>query len=207
MLEEWNATASPFPRTCVDVLVAEQAKRSPDAVAVECDDERLTFAELERRASSLASYLRRLGVGPEVLVGIASSARCEMLVGLLGILKAGGAYVPLDPAYPGRAAGLHARRRRRRRCSSRRSGCCDRLPVGDGASGLPRPRLGGDRAHTRVGRDARAASREQLAYVIYTSGSTGRPKGVEIPHRALVNFLVVDARAPGPGDRTTCSSR
>ncbi|MGZ4317494.1 MAG: non-ribosomal peptide synthetase, partial [Gaiellaceae bacterium] len=197
VLEEWNATASPFPCTCVDLLVAEQAKRSPDAVAVECGNERLTFAELERRAASLASYLRTLGVGPDVLVGIALERSTELLVGLLGILKAGGAYVPIDPGYPverqaymleDAAVSVLVTQER----------LLDRVPVGSA-----RP-VCIDRDWEEIERTPESAETlerepEQLAYVIYTSGSTGRPKGVEIPHRALANFLWAMRECPGLG--------
>ena len=84
----------------MDVLFSEQAQRTPDAIAVECGDEQLTFAELDQRSSALARFLRLHDVGPDVLVGIAVDRSVELLVGLLGILKAGGAYVPIDPAYP-----------------------------------------------------------------------------------------------------------
>jgi non-ribosomal peptide synthetase component F len=77
-----------------------QAEQTPDTIAVVFEDEQLTYGELNRRTNQLAHYLRTLGVGPEVLVGICLDRSLEMVVGLLGILKAGGAYVPLDTAYP-----------------------------------------------------------------------------------------------------------
>ena len=75
-------------------------EQTPTALAVVCEGQQLTYRELNRRANQLAHYLRSLGVGPEVLVGLCVERSVEMVVGLLGILKAGGAYVPLDPAYP-----------------------------------------------------------------------------------------------------------
>ena len=75
-------------------------ERSPDTVAVVFEEEQLTYRELNSRANQLAHYLQKLGVGPEVLVGIYLERSLEMVIGLLSILKAGGAYVPLDPAYP-----------------------------------------------------------------------------------------------------------
>src|SRR5262245_1321625 len=77
-----------------------QVARTPDAVAVVCNDKHLIYRELNRRANQLASYLRAFGVAPEVLVGICVERSLEMVVGLLAILKAGGAFVPLDPTYP-----------------------------------------------------------------------------------------------------------
>src|SRR5208282_2149399 len=98
---EWNHTATDYPRNqCVHHLFELQAERTPNATAVVFENERLTYGELNRRANQLAHHLAKLGVGPEVLVGILVKRSLDMVVGLLGILKAGGAYVPLDPAYP-----------------------------------------------------------------------------------------------------------
>src|SRR5262245_44598963 len=85
---------------CVQDLFEAQVGRTPQAVAVMCGEERLTYRELNGRANRLAHRLRRLGVGPDVLVGLCTKRSPEMVVGLLGVLKAGGAYLPLDPAYP-----------------------------------------------------------------------------------------------------------
>lgn len=73
---------------------------APDAIAVVFEDQHLTYQDLNSRANQLAHYLQKLGVRPEVLIGICVERSLEMVVGLLGILKAGGAYVPLDPGYP-----------------------------------------------------------------------------------------------------------
>src|SRR5262249_3665139 len=85
---------------CIHQLFEIQAERTPDAVAVICDNEQLTYSELNCRANQVAHYLRALGVGPEMVVGLCVERSTAMVVGLLGILKAGGAYLPLDPAYP-----------------------------------------------------------------------------------------------------------
>src|SRR5262249_59429812 len=74
--------------------------RTPDAVAVVFENEALSYGELEMRANQLAHYVRRRGVGPEVVVGLCLERSLEMIVALLAILKAGGAYLPLDPSYP-----------------------------------------------------------------------------------------------------------
>ena len=100
-LVAWNATQAAYPQEqCIHQLVEAQAAQRPDAVAVVCGAHQLTYGALNRRANQLAHHLRRLGVGPEVLVGVCLARSVDLLVGLLGILKAGGAYVPLDPAYP-----------------------------------------------------------------------------------------------------------
>jgi non-ribosomal peptide synthetase component F len=99
LLVEWNSTSAPYPsEQTIHELFSTQAAIAPEAVAVECDGERLSYAELDRRANQLARCLERLGVGPEVRVGLWLERSIEMVVGALAILKAGGAYVPLDPA-------------------------------------------------------------------------------------------------------------
>ncbi|MDB4896570.1 MAG: non-ribosomal peptide synthetase, partial [Firmicutes bacterium] len=101
LLVAWNDTATDRPADCcVTDLVEAQAARTPDRVAVAYDGETLTYHELNQRANQLAHYLRKHGVGPEVLVGVFVERSLAMIIALQGILKAGGAYVPLDPAYP-----------------------------------------------------------------------------------------------------------
>ncbi|MFW9262285.1 amino acid adenylation domain-containing protein, partial [Nostoc sp. CALU 546] len=95
LLVEWNDTSVDYPQDkCIHQLFEEQVERTPDAVAVVFENQQLTYHELNSRANQLAHYLRSLGVGADVLVGICVERSLEMLVGLLGILKAGGAYVP-----------------------------------------------------------------------------------------------------------------
>ena len=89
-----------MPSATLPELFAAQVAITPDAVAVVCGDERLTYAELDARSNRLAHHLRALGVGAETVVGLCVERSPAMMVGLLGILKAGGAYLPLDPSYP-----------------------------------------------------------------------------------------------------------
>ena len=164
-----------------------QAGRTPEAVAVACSSESLTYSELNSRANRLARRLRTLGVGPEVLVGLCTGRSAAMVVGLLAVLKAGGAYVPLDPAYPAerlafmlqdaRVAVLLTQEEQLHRLpdSSASVVCVDRER--ETIALQPDGNLSG------------GATLDNLAYVIYTSGSTGRPKGVMIPHRALANHM------------------
>src|SRR5438067_4841823 len=101
LIVEWNQTEEEYPSDqCIHELFEEQVERTPDAVAVEFEGERLSYSELNARSNQLAHYLRNLGVGSETLVGLMVERSLDMLVGVLGILKAGGAYVPLDPANP-----------------------------------------------------------------------------------------------------------
>ena len=101
LLVEWNNTAAEYPQhKCIHQLFEEQVERTPDAVAVVFEDKQLTYGELNRQANQIAHHLQKLGVGPEVLVGICVERSLHMIAGLMGILKAGGAYVPLDPSWP-----------------------------------------------------------------------------------------------------------
>src|SRR5262245_9181102 len=98
---EWNAATADYPLDrCVHQLVAEQAARTPAALALTFQGQQLTYEELNRRANRLAERLCALGVGPEARVALCLERSLEMVIGVLGVLKAGGAYVPLDPAYP-----------------------------------------------------------------------------------------------------------
>ena len=197
VLVDWNDTAAPFPRRCLHELVAEQARRTPDAVAVEFRDRQLTYRELDARANQLAHHLAALGVRPGVLVGVCVERSSEMVVGLVGVLKAGGAYVPIDPAYPSdRQAYMLENSEAPVIVTEER--LRDGLPVTDATvvcldSDWP------SIARLPAEPPAVDADPEQLAYVIYTSGSTGLPKGVQISHRALVNFLVTMREVPGLG--------
>ena len=177
ILREWNDTARPIPSATLPELFAAQAARTPDAVAVVFEDERLTYGELDARANQLAHHLRSLGVGPEVVVGLCVERSLEMMVGLLGILKAGGAYLPLDPGYPPERLAFMLE-------DAARAGAGH--PIARCANALPRIAATTVR-WMPIGPRSRAnpttAPRNRLlphntAYVIYTSGSTGTPKGV-----------------------------
>lgn len=195
LLVEWNDTETEYPNQCIHQLFAAQVERTPDAVAVVFQDEQLTYTQLNQRANQLAHYLQKLGVKPEVLVGICLPRSIEMLVGLLAILKAGGAYVPIDPAYPQQRLALMLE-------DAQVSVLLTSVEL---AAQLPEHRakvvcLDADWEKINkqsIDNPINKASTENLAYVIYTSGSTGRPKGVQIPHSAVVNFLSTMRQTPG----------
>ena len=168
-------------------LFTEQVERVPDAVAVLAEGNRLTYRELDQRANQLAHYLRKRGVGPEVIVGICLERSIEMVVALMGILKAGGAYLPLDLSYPGERLGLMLQDAGVKNLLTQQR-LLDRLPACSFAVTCL------DRAEEEISQESSAspdntATAGNLAYVIYTSGSTGRPKGVLITHGGLVNYL------------------
>jgi amino acid adenylation domain-containing protein len=190
---EWNPTPKDYPRDkTIPELFEAQVKRTPDAVAVMYGEQQLTYRELNQKANCLARHLKKLGVGPEVLVGICVERSLVMVVGLLGILKAGGAYVPMDPAYPGERPAFILKDTQTPVLLTQRSLMAS-LPSHQ-AQVLLLDRPIPDAPPEDIPRSAAA---DNLAYVIYTSGSTGQPKGVQIPHRAVVNFLTSMQQEPG----------
>ena len=203
VLVEWNLTQADYPpERFIDELFANQVERTPERTAAVFKDQRLNYAELNRRADELAHQLRALGVGPDVLVALFLDRSLDMVVGVLGVLKAGGAYVPLDPTHPrNRLAHMLADAQplvllTQARLQSELPPHRSHVVVID-ASAPPPARL----EHAPA--PGRARSPRDLAYVIYTSGSTGAPKGVEIEHRAVVNMLASMRRRPGLGGEDT----
>lgn len=196
LLVEWNATQAAYPTdACIPQLFEDQVERTAGAVAVVFDDEHLTYWELNSRANQLAHYLRHLGVGPDVLVGLCVERSLDMMVGLLGILKAGGAYVPLDPAFPSERIAFMLEDAEAPVLLTQQH-LLSQLPLLKAKVVC----LDSDAdvlAHQSESNLLPEATSENLAYVIYTSGSTGRPKGVQIIHRAVVNFLLSIRREPG----------
>ncbi|WP_437675103.1 amino acid adenylation domain-containing protein [Sorangium sp. So ce131] len=177
-----------------------RAALAPDAAAVVHEERSITYGELDRRANQLAQRLLRLGVGPEVRVGVCLPRSIEMIAAVLGVLKAGGAYVPIDPNTPReRAAAMIADAGIGVVVTGRDAP--EALPAGPELVRLDPgwASLGGEPEAPPAGEPAP----EQAAYILYTSGSTGVPKGVVVPHRALAGF--VDAAAAlyeiAPSDR------
>ncbi|MDG9812206.1 amino acid adenylation domain-containing protein, partial [Pseudomonas juntendi] len=186
-VQAWNSAPATFtPSQPLHRLIEAQAARAPQAPALVCEGEQLSYAELNRRANQVAHALIARGVGPDVLVGLAAPRSLEMVVGLLAILKAGGAYVPLDPAYP--LERLHY--------MIEDSGL--QLLLGQGDLGLS---LGANVQVLDLAADYTdyaglaevnpnvAVGLDNLAYVIYTSGSTGKPKGTLLPHRNVLRLF------------------
>jgi amino acid adenylation domain-containing protein len=193
---EWNSTAREYPsHSCLPGLFEAQAARCPEAIAVVFGDSKLTYGRLNKHANQVAAHLRKLGAGPDSLVGICVDRSLEMVIGLLGILKSGAAYVPLDPAYPAERQAFMLEDSRMPILVTK-ANLLERLP-------LRPPRtlcLDCDWGQIRLQSEQNAplaCGPQSLAYVLYTSGSTGQPKGVRIGHRALVNFLASMASEPG----------
>ncbi len=198
LLKEFNSTATPLPadRNIVD-FIEEAAQNHPDSTAVSFEDRDLTYRELNARSNQLAHQLIDQGVGADVFVGIYIERSLEMVVALLGVLKSGGAYVPLDPAFP----------ENRLRFMVQDSGLRIIVTQASLKSTVPADdtrKIILDASRENINREsaetpARTIKSTDLAYAIYTSGSTGKPKGVQIPHGALLNFLLSMAERPGLG--------
>ncbi|HEU5373875.1 MAG TPA: condensation domain-containing protein, partial [Ktedonobacteraceae bacterium] len=193
LLVQKNADQAKYVQSqSIHQIFEAQVDRTPDAIALIYDDTQLTYRQLNERANQLAHYLRQLGVGPEVLVGLCVERSVEMIVGLLGILKAGGAYVPLDPSYPKERLAIML--------------ADAQVPVLLTQTTLQAslPAYAGkvicldvdSQTITQAGTENldSGTQPEHLAYVIYTSGSTGTPKGVMVTHSNVTRlFAATDA--------------
>ncbi len=170
---------------CIHQLFAERVLESPDSIAVCAGSERITYRELDERASKLAGVLRELAVRPDVLVGLCIDRSSELIIGMLAILKAGGAYVPIDPDYPETrvqflvadsqiAVVVTVLRLADRFCDAKvQVICVDTTPADE----------------TPIAEPSEVPHDGNLAYVIYTSGTTGQPKGVMIEHRNVARLF------------------
>jgi len=207
LLVDWNATALATPTDrCAHELFEDHVARRPEAVAVTFEGQTLTCQELNRRANQLAHYLQKLGVGPEVLVGISTDRSLEMVVGVLGILKAGGAYLPLDPTYPQERLAF-MQEDARVSVLLTQSHLLERLGVNRKTQNVKRDTQYAIRNTICLDTDWEVIAQEpdtnpvsnvtpdNLAYVIYTSGSTGKPKGTMLSHQGLSNLTEAQRRA------------
>ena len=194
LLIQFNQTAKEFPHhQCLHHLFEAQTERTPDAPALCCDKTEWSYRELNERANQIAHYLRALGVGPEVPVGLLLTRSMEMVAALLGVLKAGGAYVPIDPEYP-----------RERVSFMLRDAAVQVLLTESQFESLLAEQIGvnvvvleaaqQEIKQQSVANPPRSAEAHHLAYIIYTSGSTGQPKGVMVTHGALVNYALALAQ-------------
>jgi amino acid adenylation domain-containing protein len=187
VLYEWNDTRADFPDACAHQLFEQQVARDPDAIAVVGGGKSLSYGELNQRANQVANYLRKRGVGPDVLVGVCLQRSPELVVALLGVWKAGGAYVPLDSSYPEDRLSFMVTDAAVRvlltedRCKQLFNSMNEKAVCLD--SDWPAIALEDNRNLDS------GATPSNLAYVMYTSGSTGKPKGAMILHRGLVNYL------------------
>lgn len=184
-----GAIAAAVAQTTAQVSIhrrfEQMAGMHADAIAVECGEERLTYAQLDARAGHLSLRLLRHGVTPGTLIGLSMPRGVDLIVGMLAILKAGCGYLPLDPGYP--ADRLHY--------MIEDAGCTLAIVAGDATAAM----LGSAVAVIAVDGAGDAGDRQpvasvdvaaaSVAYCIYTSGSTGKPKGVFISHHNVVRLF------------------
>jgi amino acid adenylation domain-containing protein len=174
-------------------LIEDQVLRTPGALAVLFQDQRLTYNELDARANQLAHHLIRSGAGPGSLVGVMLDRSLDLPACLLAVWKMGAAYVPLDPSHPAE------------RNEYVLNDACVQILVTQSRyrpwpQGIRAVEIDREQATIRqqpITKPSVPALPEDLAYVIYTSGSTGKPKGVQITHRSLTHFLWSMAERPG----------
>lgn len=214
IVEEWNDTRRDHPEgSCLHERVRAQARRTPDAPAIEFEGRTLTYRDLIGRSDAVARRLRDRGLEAGEPVALLIRRSADMVAGILGVLEAGGFYVPLDPTHPARRLEMILDESAPRVLLTE-EGLVDDLPdhdaevilldegVADGEEGAddgegPARGTGHAAGGGAPGPPGADVDPDDLAYVIYTSGSTGRPKGVEIRHRSAVNFLAAMAREPG----------
>ncbi|HKU74237.1 MAG TPA: amino acid adenylation domain-containing protein [Pyrinomonadaceae bacterium] len=198
ILVEWNRTKASYGLSgCVHEVIEQQAARGPEEMAVICEEEGITYGELNRRANQLAHYLRACGIGVESRVGLLLERSVESVIALLGVLKAGAAYVPLDLGQPAvrlewmlADAGVEA--------LITRGELAVELPAGVKLIRLDAEEIGRQSEEN----PAAGAQPENLAYVIYTSGSTGQAKGIGVEHRQLLNYIGAISERLGKGLRS-----
>ncbi|MFZ0715205.1 amino acid adenylation domain-containing protein, partial [Mycobacterium sp.] len=187
-LEKWGnrseLTAPESPPVSIPALFAEQAARTPEAVAVSWGSNSLRYRELDEAANQLAHLLVGQGVGPGQRVALLLPRSAEAIVAILAVVKAGAAYVPIDPAVPEARVGFVLD---------------DAAPIAAITTTDLADRLDGRSLLVIVVNDPGVGSQpstelpapapDDIAYLIYTSGTTGTPKGVAIPHRNVTRLL------------------
>ena len=193
LIHERNPTVNHEVHSCLHELFEAQADRRPEAIALVCDGQCLTYGQLNSQANRLAHRLRTMGVAPQVLVGLCVERSNEMVVSLLAINKAGGAYLPIDLAYPpDRLAFILSDAQAPILLTQ--SSLKGTLPPTAARVVCVDEVLAEDSTFDQEENLGAIARPDDLAYVIYTSGTTGKPKGSLITHRNVVRlFLATDA--------------
>ncbi|MFM2060605.1 MAG: hypothetical protein RLZZ507_275 [Cyanobacteriota bacterium] len=189
LLVEWNNTQVEYPEfACIHHLFEAQVEKTPDAVAVVFEHQKLTYQELNKKANQLAHYLQILGVKPDTLVGICMERSLEMVVGILAIMKAGGAYLPLDSSYPQERLEFMLTDAQLSFLLVQ-THLVEQLPPHQ-TEVINVDKNWGEFANYSELNPESNVQLKNIAYVIYTSGSTGKPKGAINTHQGLCNRLL-----------------
>ncbi len=172
---------------CIHKIFENQVLNHPNAAAIIYEDTSLSYEELNQKANQLAHYLQKLGIGPEVCVGVFVERSFEMVIGILGVLKAGGVYVLLDPAYPLERIAFMLENIQSPIIITQEK-LEEKLPVHWSQVVYLDSDWEAITLESKENLNSNVTS-ENLAYIIFTSGSTGKPKGTEIPHRSILGFM------------------
>jgi len=185
LLYDFNATNAKYPEDkTIHELFEEQVKNTPNNIAVICEENKLTYRELNAKANKLARVLRECGVKANSVVGIMLERSLEMIVGIIGILKAGGAYLPIESEYPKDRIEYMIQDSKvdilltRHKLLKKIDYSGEVLDIDD-----EKINLQSEENLKKVNTSL------DLAYMIYTSGSTGKPKGVMIEHKSVTTML------------------
>lgn len=189
----WNATDKMYPDKSIHELFEEKADNIPHHIALVCDEQELTYHELNLKSNQLARHIRSyydqktdVTLTADTRIAICTERSLEMIVGVLGILKAGGAYVPIDPKYPKERIDYILTDAKVELILTHRNLKTDcQLPDSKILYIDLSEMLYVDEAGTNLFNQSQS---KDLAYVIYTSGTTGRPKGVMVEHGSVVNY-------------------
>ncbi|RZL84407.1 MAG: non-ribosomal peptide synthetase [Rhodococcus sp. (in: high G+C Gram-positive bacteria)] len=190
VVDTWNATAHPVPRTTLADLLDAQTARTPEAPAITFDGETLSYGTFDARVNQLARHLIGVGVGPETRVGIAVRRSVDLLLAIHAVIKAGGAYVPIDPDQPADRIE-HVVATANPVLILTTTVNHPGLPASARTVPLDTLDLSSHSTDSVTDRDRLAPLHpHNPAYLLFTSGSTGRPKGVAVPHAGIVNRLL-----------------
>ncbi|MBD2529846.1 amino acid adenylation domain-containing protein [Nostoc flagelliforme FACHB-838] len=187
LLVEFNQTKTDYQHDkCIHQLFEEQVEKAPDAVAVVFDNGELTYAELNREANQLAHYLQKLGVKPEVVVGICVERSPKFIISLLAVLKAGGAYLPLDSNLPQEALQFRLQDAQASVLIREQRNSESFINITEVNLNTDWAIISQESTENLINQNIKP---ENLVYIIYTSGSTGKPKGVAVEYQQLLNYL------------------
>lgn len=195
ILDNFNNTSVPVPDMLTHQLFEQKADQNPSSIAIICDNEIITYKDLEDRSNKVANYLLSRNIKPNGVIGISIERSVDMVVAVLGVLKTGCCYLPMDPSFP-------ADRLEYMFEDSGATFLITESSLIKRYSGISKSSMIIDEKKTQIEslpaiRPQINISNQSLNYIIYTSGSTGKPKGVKVHHQAVVNFLGSMAKTPG----------